>query len=213
MPRHSLKPLSRLSQHGKTQLWTTVKILLGYLNILLSLCQNFLSLLKCSLNSCWSLISMLRHSFKPLSRLSGCAKTQFWASIKTLSACHNNSFQPLSSMPRLLSSSSVVTPSALHSYVKRRFSGPPFSPALRQWEVATCFLREWSELSLDSFFGMVFYPPSHPPTREGNWSHCSEYLSWLDRVVDFIALDSSSWSREVGGGWLGDFLGDGPKIF
>ena len=61
---------------------------------------------------------------------------------------------------------------------------------------------------------MVFYPPSHPPTREGNWSHCSEYLSCLDRGVDFIALDWTSWSREVGGGLARKLLGvDGPKIF
>ena len=77
----------------------------------------------------------------------------------------------------LSSSSSVVTSSALHSYSKRRFSGPLVSLSLRQWEAVICFLREWSELSLDSFSGMVFYPPSHPPTREGNWFHCSEYLS------------------------------------
>ncbi len=68
------------------------------------------------------------------------------------------------------------------------------------------FLRKWIELSLVIPFGMIFYPPSHPPTREGNWSHCSEYLSWLDGRVElllWLSLDSSSWGRKVGRGSSG----------
>ncbi len=62
-------------------------------------------------------------------------------------------------------------------------------------------------------FGMLFCPPSHPPTREGNWSHCSEYLSITGGGVEIIALDSSSWLLKVGRGELRLFLGGGPEIF
>jgi hypothetical protein len=61
------------------------------------------------------------------------------------------------------SSSRGIFPSDLHSYSKRRFSGPPVSPALRQWEAPVGFLRKCGKLSLVLFFGVLFYlsfPPS-----------------------------------------------------
>ncbi len=39
----------------------------------------------------------------------------------------------------VVSSSSVVLPSALHSYVKRRFSGPPFPPLSDSEELSLAF--------------------------------------------------------------------------
>jgi hypothetical protein len=68
------------------------------------------------------------------------------------------------------------------------------------------FLRKWFELSLVYFFDVIFYPPSHPPTREGNWSHCSGYLSWLDgrgELLLWLSLDLSSWVGKLGGGSSG----------
>ncbi len=39
------------------------------------------------------------------------------------------------------SSSRGISPSALHSYSKRRFIRPPVSPSLRQWGACFLFLR------------------------------------------------------------------------
>jgi hypothetical protein len=41
---------------------------------------------------------------------------------------------------------------------------------------------------------MVFYPPSHSPTREGNWSHCSGYLS----ITGEVGLELLFWTCQVG---------------
>ncbi len=84
------------------------------------------------------------------------------------------------------SSSRGVIPSDLHSYSKRRFIGPLVSLSLRQWEALIGFLRKWVELSLVNFLGVLFYPPSHPPPRGGNSSHCSGNLSGLVGWGNFL---------------------------
>ena len=50
---------------------------------------------------------------------------------------------------------------------------------------------------------MEFSPPSHPPTWEGNWSHCSDYLSWLggrEELLLWLSLDSSGCVGKLGRG-------------
>ena len=55
----------------------------------------------------------------------------------------STSLNELFSKQTIISSSSSrgKTPSALHSYSKRRFIRPPVSPTLRQWEAGFLFLR------------------------------------------------------------------------
>jgi len=70
----------------------------------------------------------------------------------------------------------------------------------------TGFLRKWIELSLVYLFDVLFYSPSLPPSREGNGSHCSGSLSWLDgwgELLLWLSLDLSSWVGKLGGGSSG----------
>ncbi len=119
--------------------------------------------------------------------------------------------------PSIVISSSIgIFPSDLHSYSKRRFSGPLVSLSLRRWETPYLLSREvdraFSCLSL--WCGILF--SFHPPTREGNGSHCSECLSWLDgkgEILLWLSLDLPSLGSECWEGELRNFLVDGPKIF
>ncbi len=114
------------------------------------------------------------------------------------------------------SSSRGIFPSDLHSYSKRRFIGPLVSLSLRQWGALLGFLRKWIELSLVYFFGILLCPPSHPPTRGGNLSHCSVILSGLVEWIEllfWLSLNSLSWCRRVGEGGLRNFLGSMVQKF
>ncbi len=65
------------------------------------------------------------------------------------------------------------------------------------------FLRKWIELSLVYLSDVMFYLHSCPPLREGNWSHCSDYVFGLygrGEILFWLSLDSLSWCREVGRG-------------
>jgi hypothetical protein len=94
------------------------------------------------------------------------------------------------------SSSSVVTPSALHSYVKRRFSGPPFPPPSDSGNPPLAF--EGSGLSFLLLASLVWYSillPTLPLEREIGPTVVNICLDWTGGGVYFSRF---LWSRRVG---------------
>ncbi len=87
------------------------------------------------------------------------------------------------------SSSRGVFPSDLHSYSKRRFSGPPVSPPLRQWEAPVGFLLKYGKLSLVLSFWCIILP--FFPTLPLELDQCPT-------VVE-TCLDLSRWGKFISG--------------
>ena len=111
------------------------------------------------------------------------------------------------------SSSSVVTPSGLHSYVKRRFSGPPFPPPSDSGNRLLAFYG--SGMSFLLLASLVWYSillPTLPLEREIGPTVVN---ICLDLTGGLILLLWTRWvvlGKLVGVG-LWKFSGGGPKIF
>jgi len=118
---------------------------------------------------------------------------------------------------RQFSSSRGIFPSDLHSYSKRRFSGPPVSPPLRQWEGPVDFLRMCSKLSLVLFFGILFYLSFPPSPSRGDQcptvvETCLDLSRWGKFISGFLSGVGGKLVR-VGGGGFESVSGNGLKIF